>query len=146
MRGLTGLAALALVLLLPALKSHGQDDKILHDLMQRKLQQAQKLLEGIAINDLDKVARSAEELIEISKAAEWRVVKTPRYELHSNEFRRIAENVVTAAKEKNLDGAALGYVELTLTCVKCHKYVREVRTTRFDGIERLERSARGLSD
>ena len=37
------------------------------------------------------------------------------------------------AKAKNLDGAALDYMDLTMTCVKCHKYVRETRMTRLDG-------------
>ena len=41
--------------------------------------------------------------------------------------RRIADDLVKKATEKNLDGAALAYVEMTLTCVKCHKHVREAR-------------------
>ena len=42
------------------------------------------------------------------------------------------KQVVKSAKDKNLDGAALTYVELTRTCVKCHKYVREVRQAGLD--------------
>ena len=38
------------------------------------------------------------------------------------------------ARDRNLDGAALAYVDLTLACVKCHKYVREVRMTRLDDL------------
>ena len=30
---------------------------------------------------------------------------------------------------ENLDACALSYVDMTLTCVKCHKYVRETRDT-----------------
>ena len=52
--------------------------------------------------------------------------------MQSNEFRRAVENLQEKAAQKNLDGAALGYVELTLTCVKCHKYVREAGMTRLD--------------
>ena len=101
-------------------------------LMQRKLAESQKVLEGLALNDFEKIAKHAEELIEISKLAGWRVVKTPRYELYSNDFRRTAEDLVQKAKDRNLDGAALSYVELTLTCVKCHKHVREERMVRLD--------------
>jgi hypothetical protein len=107
---------------------NGKDE----NLMRKKLEHSQKLLEGIAINDFDKIGRNAEELIAISKLAEWRVLKTPQYELHSNEFRRIADTVAREAKAKNLDGATLAYVDLTLSCVKCHKYVREVRMTGLD--------------
>ncbi len=123
---------LALLLGLPTLSGHGgepkKDDK-LHDLMQRKLTASQKVLEGIALGDFDKIGKQADELIAVSKQTEWRVLKTPQFELHSNDFRRVAENLAKNAQDKNLDGAALSYVELTLTCVKCHKYVRDTRDT-----------------
>src|SRR5262249_26588119 len=59
----------------------------LQQLMAIKLQNAQKLLEGIALNKFDKIEKHAEELVRISKTAEWLAVhKTPRYEQFSNEF------------------------------------------------------------
>lgn len=96
-------------------------------LMRRKLDSSQKVLEGIALNDFDRISKHADELISVSKQAEWRVLKTPEYELYSNDLRRNAAVLIQQAKEKNLDGAALTYVDLTLTCVKCHKHVREAR-------------------
>jgi hypothetical protein len=100
--------------------------------MQRKLEHAQKVVEGLATNDFRALAQHAEELIAISKEAEWKVLKTARYQLYSSDFRQQAQDLVDHAKEKNIDGAALAYVEMTLTCVKCHKHVREVRMTRLD--------------
>jgi hypothetical protein len=102
------------------------------ELMQQKLKHSQKILEAIATNDFDNLAKHADELIILSKEAEWKVLKTPRYETYSNDFRRNAEALVQSAKEKNVDAAALAYVDLTLNCVKCHKHVREVRMTRGD--------------
>jgi hypothetical protein len=115
----------------PTLSGHAQVDKKTHDLMRKKLDAAQKVLEGIAVNNPNLIALNARELIEISKAVEWRVLKSPQYELHSNDFRRSASALVEAAKEKNVDAAALAYVDLTLSCVRCHKHVREVRQTRL---------------
>jgi hypothetical protein len=135
------LAVCALAVCSPILSSHGQEeprmpdktsDKELAELMKRKLENAQKVLEGIALNDFDGISKHADELILISKQAEWRVRKTPRYETYSNEFRRSAAELVDNAKQKNLDGAALAYVDLTLTCVKCHKDVRESRQSKLD--------------
>src|SRR5262245_44463984 len=131
------LALVGLILLfgVPILSGHGDEpkkDEKLHDLMQRKLAASQKVLEGMALNDFGKVSKQADELIDISKQAEWRVLKTPQYELHANDFRRIAENLGKSARDKNIDGVALNYVELTLTCVKCHKYVREQGRTGFE--------------
>jgi hypothetical protein len=101
-------------------------------LMKRKLQHSQKVLEGVAVQDFKMIERSADELIQISKLAEWRAFKTPQYEVYSNDFRRIAANLVENARKKNIDAAALSYVDLTLTCVKCHKHVREIRMTSLD--------------
>jgi hypothetical protein len=102
------------------------------ELMQKKLKCSQNVLEGVALNDFDKIADNADQLITISQKAEWVVVKTPQYELFSNQFRRSAEGLIKNAKAKNLDGAALDYVDMTMTCVKCHKYVRETRGVRRD--------------
>ena len=102
------------------------------ELMRKKLKHAQGVLEGIALNDFDKIADNADQLIIVSHQAEWVVVKTPQYELFSNQFRKSAEGLVKNAKAKNLDGAALDYVDMTMTCVKCHKYVRETRGVRRD--------------
>jgi hypothetical protein len=113
----------------------GQDNKTpkrVSELMRKKLEHSQKILEGIAVNDSKVIAQKADDLIDLSKQVEWRVFKTPQYEIHSNEFRRNAESLVKAGKDKNVDAAALAYVEMTLTCVRCHKYVREERMVRLD--------------
>jgi cytochrome c556 len=116
------------------LASRGDDKepKSVKALMHKKLHSSQKILEGITLNDFKTIANNAEDLIDISKQTEWRVLKTPQYEVHSNEFRRNAENLIKNSKDKNLDAAALSYVELTLTCVRCHKYVREERMVRLE--------------
>ncbi|MBY0524552.1 MAG: hypothetical protein K2R98_14200 [Gemmataceae bacterium] len=133
MKNLSFLAsALVAALAIPVLNGHAQEGKAVKALMMRKLENSQKVLEGVALNDFDRVAKHADELITISKATDWKVMKSPQYELYSNEFRRNAETLVQQAKNKNTDGMALAYVELTLNCVKCHKHVREVRMTRLD--------------
>jgi hypothetical protein len=95
--------------------------------MQRKLAHAQKVLEALALNDFDKIKAEADSLQQCAKEASWQVLKTPKYDLYSNDFIRNLENLQAAAKKKNIDAAALSYVEVTLTCVKCHQYVREER-------------------
>ena len=94
-------------------------------LMAEKLRQAQLLLDGLATADFAKISKSADELLIISKAAEFHARKTRQYELHTLAFRRSLEEIVQKSKDKNLDGATLGYVDMTLTCIRCHKYTRE---------------------
>ena len=110
--------------------SSAQKPAGLAKLMVDKLDNAKKLLEGIALSDFTKISNSAERLMQLSKTAEWFVHKTPRYEVHSNEFRRAAETIMQKSKEKNLDGVTLAYFDLTMQCVRCHQYVREVRDAR----------------
>jgi hypothetical protein len=134
------MAVLLLTVAMPSFSSRGAEaqkppaepPKKVRDLMRKKLEHSQKLLEGIAVNDFKLIGKHAEELIDVSKQLEWKVLKTPQYEIHSNDFRRSAETLMKDAKEKNIDAAALTYVEITLTCVRCHKYVREERMTRLD--------------
>jgi cytochrome c556 len=132
------LAGLAMVACIPILSGDGPKDNKVQQLMKKKLQHSQKVLEGIALNDFDLVSKNAEDLMQVSKEAEWRVLKSPEYEVNSNEFRRSTTALIKAAKDKNIDGAALAYVDLTLSCVRCHKHLREVRQTRLDqpGAER----------
>ncbi len=95
--------------------------------MQQKLESCQKLLEALSLNDLPKAADCAQDLIILSQKAEWKVVATPRYKELSNEFRAAAEQVVNQSRAKNADGAALGYLDISMLCFKCHKHMREVR-------------------
>src|SRR5260370_3875214 len=67
------------------------------ELMQHKLKHSQKILEAIATNDFDNLSKHADELIILSKEAEWKVIKTPRYETYSNDFRRNAKALVQSA-------------------------------------------------
>jgi hypothetical protein len=111
-------------------EAHAQQTRF-QQLMQKKLLNSQKILEAITLGDHKKVEEAAEELILISKTAEWFAYKTPRYDLHSNEFRRAAENLVQKAKAKNQDGLVLAYLDLTMSCVRCHTYVREIRDAKL---------------
>jgi hypothetical protein len=121
--------------------------KKVEKLMTAKLKHSQTLLEGIAIGDFKKITASAEELIQLTKTEEWLMHKTPRYEMHSNEFQRAAEMLIRKAKDKNMDGTTLAFFEMTMSCVRCHQHVREIRDARgpnipLDGIRFTTASAK----
>ena len=103
-----------------------------HDFMRLKLEHSQKVLEGIALEDFAEIAKHSQAISLLSQEATWRVLQTPDYLQHSTEFRRAADAMTVAANKKNLDGAALAYVDLTMKCVNCHKYVRGVRVAKLD--------------
>jgi hypothetical protein len=131
-----GLAVLVLGLYSPLQSQEKKKDPeskadVLKKIMVDKLKFSQLMLEGLALADYPKIAHGAEQLTRLSNKAEWFVLKTPRYEMHSNEFRRATELVEKKAKEKSVDGATLAYMEVVMACVRCHQYVREVRDARL---------------
>lgn len=95
--------------------------------MQRKLTNAQKVLEGLAMNNFELVGKSADELMQCVKEVTWKINETEKYMLYTNEFIRDIEGLQKAAKKKNNDAATLAYVQMTLTCMKCHEMLRETR-------------------
>ena len=99
----------------------------LRDFMRVKLSHSQKVLEGLTTQDFDMIAKNSEALKRLSLESDWQVIQTPEYQDFSKHFRRAADALTETAKKKNLDGAALAYVELTMNCINCHKYVRGVR-------------------
>ena len=131
------LVAIALLLTLCAVgrpTSAEATQRTPHKVMVDKLRHAKLLLEALALSNYAKIRQEAEELIQLSKTAEWMIHKTPRYEMHSNEFRRAAEVMIQKARQRNIDGVAVAYVEMTLSCVKCHQHTRELRDARLRAV------------
>jgi len=95
--------------------------------MRAKLNHAQHVFEGLALADYDLIRRGAHDLALASQASSWQVLQTPEYARHSAEFRRSCEALRSAADAKNLDGAALAWMEVTMKCIQCHRYVRDER-------------------
>jgi hypothetical protein len=114
-----------LALLSPGHTQEGPEWKS-REFMRRKLEHSQAVLEGIALEKFANIERNAQTLSLLSQAAEWQILPSADYKRHSEEFRRTADLLAEQARKKNLDGAALAYVQLTLNCVNCHKEVRRL--------------------
>lgn len=118
----TAVVAVGVMLVAPQVGAETPDQT--KAFMRLKLIHTQNVLEGLAIEDFEKIAKSSQALVLASHESNWRVFQTPEYNQHSEDFRRIADAMTKHAKEKNLDAVALDYVLLTTNCVHCHKYVR----------------------
>ncbi len=94
------------------------------EFMRKKLDSAQSVLEGLAMEDFKLIAKGAGELKAASTSAEFNVINDGFYNAYADKFRRTTEKMAKAARERNVDGATLGYLDMTLSCVECHKYVR----------------------
>ncbi|MGO9470932.1 MAG: hypothetical protein ACLQIB_48375 [Isosphaeraceae bacterium] len=97
------------------------------EFMRQKLDFSKDVLEGLSLEQYASIERSAKALKKLSQAAEWEVPTIPNatdYIALTTEFQRNCDDLLKQAKARNIDGATLSYLKLTMTCVQCHKFVR----------------------
>src|SRR5438105_4115586 len=102
------------------------------EFMREKLEHSQKVLEGIAVEDYRLIFVHSQKLSAMSQNAEWKMFQNPEYLELSDSFRRYADTLTQAAKERNLDQATVAYLGTTMSCVECQKFVRSRRMARID--------------
>jgi hypothetical protein len=133
--------AFALLVAVVALPWHGQADAQpktknapvkKSPVMVRKLQHAQGLLRGIAVQDFDALIKESDALIDCRNEVTWRLDETEQYLAHSNAFLEQLQKLKSAAGKKDIDAATLGYLEITRTCIKCHEHLRATRGDKKD--------------
>lgn len=95
------------------------------DAMQMKLKSMQTILEGIALDDFERIQTAAEQMVQVSNATDFlNAYKGMEYQFHVELMRRPAETISKKAKDRNIDGVMISYNELTLSCLKCHQAMR----------------------
>jgi hypothetical protein len=118
------LAALGFMAALAGSATNAEQEPNIRLIMQRKLDNAHSILEAVITEDYETMEDAAGALRALSEEAGWFVLTTPEYTERSTAFRRSAAEIQLSAREKNLDRAALGYVDMTLQCVRCHQLLR----------------------
>ena len=94
------------------------------DLMQKKLEFSQNILEGLALEDFEKITNNAKAMNGLTQIEAFFVADTADYRAQLKIFRFANDELVRLADEESIDGAALAYMQQTLSCVNCHKYLR----------------------
>ena len=95
------------------------------DAMRQKVAYSQQVLVGLTLEDYGLIANNAEKLVELSNKTNWYSRQVPEYDLFLNEFRRNAQELMKAGQQNNLDAASLAYVQMVMSCVSCHKFIRK---------------------
>ena len=96
----------------------------LKQFMRKKLAASNKVLEGLATEDMDLVREGARTLNKMSLSSKWRAHNDVMYRQFSSEFQRVTKDLEKAADEDNLDQAALKWMGATMACIECHRFVR----------------------
>jgi hypothetical protein len=92
--------------------------------MKKKLDYSQNILAGIATADFDKIAENAEAMRHLSNIEGFIRGRTPGYRTQLHFFEESADEILRQAKKDNVEGAALAFTQLTVSCVNCHKQLR----------------------
>lgn len=94
-------------------------------LMRKKLEYSQKILEGLSVEDFEMIRKNAKLMNTFAQLENWFWADTPQYRAQLNIFRFANDEMIRMAEEKNLEGVSLAYTQMTLSCVNCHKQVRD---------------------
>jgi hypothetical protein len=115
-----------LITLLGVRLAIGQSEEVAK-IMRQKLSYAQAILEGVSTEDYKKITDSAGAMLALTHRVEWNVIDRPEYLGFSQEFRRALDELVDSAQRRSADGVAYDYVQMTMACVSCHRFVRGVK-------------------
>ena len=96
-------------------------------LMKAKAGYAHRLLDAVVLGELETARDQAFRLKAVAETADWNVMDTPEYVRESEAFIRATDRLLQSAESKNPEAVALAYVEVTLSCVHCHRYVSAQR-------------------
>ena len=95
--------------------------------MKEKLAHAQGVLEALTTSNYSALQHHSAELSRATKLPGWDALRSPEYRRYSESFLRATEDLTKAANDRDLDGAVVHYLSMTMTCYQCHRYMKGAR-------------------
>jgi hypothetical protein len=95
--------------------------------MRQKLRASQEILRGLSDGDFQCIGANAQSMNVMEHLERWARAGKPEYQTQLRLFEFANRELIRAAAEQNLDAATLAYTQLTVSCVNCHKIVRNVK-------------------
>jgi hypothetical protein len=93
--------------------------------MKHKLVASQKILEGMTRGDFVLIENSAQGMRVMGYLEGWARADIPGYKDQLRAFEHANGAIVRHARDESLDGVTLAYTQLAISCVQCHKLVRD---------------------
>jgi hypothetical protein len=93
--------------------------------MKKKLEFSQNILSGLTKGDFESVTKNSAEMSILNYLERWSRADQPRYKQQIAAFDMANKELTKQAAAKNIDGAVLAFNQLTISCVQCHKIVRD---------------------
>ena len=93
--------------------------------MKQKLQYSQKIFAGLTMGDLVAVEDDAKQMKLINRLESFVRGRSNPYRTQLKQFQFANDEIIRGAREKNIERVTLGYNQLSVSCVMCHKHLRE---------------------
>ena len=117
------------LLLLPQAAAQGQTVRT-PGVMRSKLAHTQRILEALMTSNYSVLERESAALSRLTETPEWSELKTSELLGFTKSFLAATQALAESARQRDLDGAARHYVEMTTACYECHKYRKGSRIAR----------------
>lgn len=128
-RALFLLAAIAAGVLLTCGRPAEADEKPT-DWMKQKLEMSQNILAGLTKGDFDAIEANAQKMNLVNYLEKQIAADQPHYKEYTRQltaFETANRDLLRQAAKKNIEGSTLAYMQLTVSCVQCHKIVRDAK-------------------
>jgi hypothetical protein len=100
-------------------------------LMREKLGHAHRILDALTTSDYSMLDRESAALSRVAASPLWEsLLTTPEFKGYGDAFRKVAGDLAEAGRQRDLDGAAMLYGTLTMSCYNCHRHVKGSRIAR----------------
>jgi hypothetical protein len=95
--------------------------------MHAKQQATHNILTGLTEGNFDKIRKNAEAMSLLDYLEGYARADVPGYKRQLSTFDSANRELIRQAREKNIEGATLAYTQLTISCIRCHQIVRDVK-------------------
>jgi hypothetical protein len=93
--------------------------------MKVKLRSSQNILRGLTLGDFDLIEENARRLNNFGRLEKLVHSRNAEYQTQLKFLEHANQELMRQAKKKNLDGATLAFVQMTTSCINCHRALRD---------------------
>src|SRR4029453_1535291 len=102
----------------------------LKGVMGEKLAHSQAILGAVVTSDWATLDRESRALFKATNDPAWIMMTAPEYLRYREAFQSALHQLILASAKRDLETAAEAQIELTRSCVQCHKYLTRRRVAR----------------
>jgi len=93
--------------------------------MRMKLEYSQKILEGVTKGDFALIEDNATKMRGLNRFERFVRGRWEGYAEQLQTFQQANDELIKQARKNNVEGATLAFTQMTISCVTCHKKLRE---------------------